>query len=119
MDTAEIIKTLYEKFNEREIDEILLLMHENVQWANGWKGGFVYGHEGIRNYWTTQWKEITPFVYPVSVIDNGNGKTEVLVHQVVHDKKGTLILDETIKHHFLFESGLIKKFEIENISKDV
>ena len=119
MDTEEIIKTLYENFNERNIDAVLLLMHDNVQWANGWKGGFVYGHEGIRNYWTAQWKEITPFVYPKSVMDIGQGKIEVIVHQVAHDKEGNLLFDGNIKHYFLVESGLVRKFEIEELNKQV
>jgi hypothetical protein len=116
MDTTETIKTLYKKFNDRDINAVLSLVQDDVQWANGWKGGFVSGHEGIRQYWTEQWTEITPFVYPVSVVDNGN-RIEVLVHQVVHDKNGKLIVDGHIKHHFLFEAGLIKKFEIENINR--
>lgn len=115
MDTREMISELYRKFNERNIDAVLSLVDKDVQWANGWKGGFVTGHAGIRDYWTAQWNEITPFVYPVAVEDHGDGKLEVLVHQVVHDKKGNLIVDGNIKHHFLLESGLITKFEIENL----
>lgn len=112
-----MIAIMYRHFNERNIDAAVSFMRDDVQWANGWKGGFVFGHDGVRNYWTAQWKEITPFVHPLSVSEKGNGQVEVLVHQIVHDKKGKLIVDGNVTHHFLFVSGLISKFEIENISE--
>jgi nuclear transport factor 2 (NTF2) superfamily protein len=113
MEVAGIVETLYQNFNDRNIDQIFLVLHKDVKWANGWEGGSVHGHDEVRDYWTRQWKEIIPFVYPVSIKDHGNGKIEVEVHQIVKDMKGNLIVDGNVKHHFQMESGLIRQFEIE------
>jgi ketosteroid isomerase-like protein len=113
MEVNELINSLYRNFNERNIDSVLAVLHEDVKWANGWEGGFVHGHEGIRDYWQRQWEEIIPFVHPVSLVDNGHGKVVVEVHQIVNDMKGNLVADGIVKHHFRVEEGLIRQFEIE------
>ena len=55
---------LYQAFNSRDIDGALSVMRADVIWANGMEGGFVYGHEGVREYWTRQWQQIDPRVEP-------------------------------------------------------
>ena len=50
-----LIETVYSAFNRRDIDRALSVMTGDVQWSNGWEGGFVYGHDGVRSYWTRQW----------------------------------------------------------------
>jgi glutamate synthase domain-containing protein 3 len=33
-------------------------MRPDVKWANGVEGGFVYGRDAVREYWTNQYKVI-------------------------------------------------------------
>jgi len=61
----EFLKNAYAYFNARKIDAILVLMKPDVVWANGMDGGYVYGHDGVREYWTRQWKMIDPHVEAV------------------------------------------------------
>ena len=76
-----IINGAYEAFNERNIDKALSFMHSNVHWPNGWEGGYVDGHSGVREYWTRQWKEINPSVKPISMEENERGQIVVEVHR--------------------------------------
>jgi hypothetical protein len=39
---------MYEAFNARDIDAVLLQMGEDVDWPNAWEGGRVHGHGSIR-----------------------------------------------------------------------
>lgn len=48
----DILTALYRAFNARAIDEALSGMRLDVIWANGMEGGYVYGHAGVREYWT-------------------------------------------------------------------
>jgi hypothetical protein len=75
------------------------------------EGGNVHGHQGVRDYWTRQWKLINPRVDPQSFQSDGNRVT-VNVHQVVLGLGGTIIVDQMVKHVFTFESGLVKIFGI-------
>jgi hypothetical protein len=109
----ELLKNAYAYFNARNIDAILVLMKPDVVWANGMDGGYVYGHDGVREYWTRQWKMIDPHVEAVGFENNENGNVVVNVHQVVHDLNGNLLVDQMVKHVYTVEDNLIKRMEIE------
>jgi hypothetical protein len=49
---------MYEAFNARDIDAVLLQMTEDVDWPNAWEGGRVHGHDGVRDYWIRQWSAL-------------------------------------------------------------
>src|SRR5215208_116934 len=53
-DVRETLRKAYAAFNARDIEVVLSLMHQDVEWPNGMEGGYVYGHEGVRAYWTRQ-----------------------------------------------------------------
>jgi ketosteroid isomerase-like protein len=108
----DIIEQLYEAFNKRDIDAVLKHFHSNVAWPNGWEGGYVHGHDQVRDYWTRQWKEIDPIVTPVTVSPTDNNKVKVEVKQVIHDKSGNLLADVMVIHLYTFEQRLVVKMEI-------
>ena len=108
-----IIEKAYDAFNRRDIDEVLSLMDSNVHWPNGWEGGYVNGHAGVRDYWTRQWNEINPMVSPVSIAQVDNDHVEVLVQQLVKDMEDKILADGLVKHIYTFENGLITNMEIQ------
>ena len=109
----DLINIAYSAFNERDIDKALSTMQSNVQWSKAWEGGYISGHDEIKEYWTRQWKEINPNVEPVGFTERQNGNLEVKVHQKVKDLQGNSIFDGTVKHIYTFEDGLIKTMDIE------
>jgi nuclear transport factor 2 (NTF2) superfamily protein len=111
----DLLKKAYDAFNARNIDAVLMLMHPDVHWPNGWEGGYVDGHEQVRDYWTRQWKEIDPHVEPVSYKEAGDGRIEVKVRQLVKDLQGKLLSDSMVNHIYIIEDTLIKSMEIEDI----
>jgi nuclear transport factor 2 (NTF2) superfamily protein len=108
-----LLKKAYDAFNARNINAVLLLMHTDVHWPNGWEGGYVDGHEQVREYWARQWKEIDPHVEPLAFKEREDGRIEVEVHQVVKDLRGKLLSDGIVKHVYTIEDNLIKNMEIE------
>ena len=50
----QFLQNLYDVFNNREIVTIISFMRPNVKWANGVEGGFVYGRNAVREYWTNR-----------------------------------------------------------------
>jgi hypothetical protein len=108
----ELLQQAYALFNARELEAVLALMHPDVDWPNGMEGGWVYGHDEVREYWTRQWQVPDPHVEPVGFREESDGRIAVSVHQVVYDKSGALLIDRTIEHVYRIESGLIRKMEI-------
>ncbi len=113
-DDNAMVRRMYEGFNRRDLPAVLALLHDEVVWANGVEGGHVHGREAVRAYWTRQWAGIQPQVTPLQVTRREDGATAVEVHQVVHDLQGSLLLDETVRHVFRIEGGLVTRFDIEN-----
>jgi len=61
----DLLTFVYAAFNRRDIEPILAAMHPEVEWPNGMEGGWVYGRDAVRSYWTRQWNLIDPRFEPV------------------------------------------------------
>jgi hypothetical protein len=109
--TIQLFRELYENFNNRQIDLVISKMTPDVKWANGMDGGYVYGHDGVREYWTRQFKIIKSQVTPLQ-IEVENSSVKIKVHQIVHDLEGNLLADELVVHHFNLTNGKISEFVI-------
>jgi len=107
-----VLKKAYDAFNARDIDTVLATMHPDVDWPNGWEGGRVHGHNGVREYWTRQWAAINPHVEPLRFHTDESGRTVVDVHTVVRDPAGNIVADQMVQHIYLFADGLIRSMEI-------
>jgi hypothetical protein len=109
-----LLQDAYTAFNAREIDAALATMHPDVVWPNGMEGGRVYGHDGVRAYWTRQWGLIDPRVEPLRFASDEARRIVVDVHQVVRDLAGKVLRDQTVQHVYLIEGGLIRSMEIQD-----
>jgi len=112
-DPGSFFKNIYKNFNDRNIDLVIENMTDDVQWANGMEGGYVYGHDGVRQYWLRQFGLISPNVTPLE-IDEENNVVKIKVRQVVHDLTGKLLADEIVYHSFHLFNGKIARFDIGN-----
>ena len=96
----------------RNIEAALATMHPDVVWANGLEGGYVYGHDGVRDCWTRQWVTINSHAEPIGFSTGADGTTQVEVHLTARDLKGNLLFDEIGSHVFRIENSLIRRFDI-------
>lgn len=108
-----LISKAYAAFNARNIDAVLEIMDAEVHWPNGWEGGYVQGHDEVKNYWIRQWKELDPNVEPIAFKEKQDGQIEVEVHQIAKDLNGNVLFDGIVKHIYTIKNGLIKNMEIE------
>jgi len=113
MDDLEHFQALYEAFNRRDIDAVLAMMSEEVDWPNVWKGGRLTGREAVREYWTAQWAEIDPHVEPLSVSERADGSLALRVKQVVRSSDGELLGEGEVVHVYRIRAGLIDRMDVE------
>jgi hypothetical protein len=109
---TELLEKAYSAFNARDIDSALATMTPDVAWPNGMEGGTVYGHDGVRAYWTRQWGMIDPHVEPKHFAEEKDGRIAVSVHQVVKDLSGKVLFDRMVEHVYSMKNGLISGMEI-------
>ncbi len=112
MTYQDIIERAYNAFNQRDIQAVLSFMSTDVSWPNGWEGGYLNGHNEVRDYWTRQWKEIDPSVTPVFISSLADNKFDVEVRQTIKSKSGEILSDDIAHHIYTFENEKIKKMEI-------
>jgi hypothetical protein len=89
-----------------------------VEWPNAMEGGYVYGHDGVRTYWTRQWDLINPVVEPQAFSTEPDGRILVEVHQRVLDKEGKTLLDGPVQHIYTVRDNLVRHMEIRDPSED-
>lgn len=106
------LQNLYDAFNRREIETIISSMRSDVKWANGLEGGFVYGRDAVREYWTDQFKTIQPQLETLKFETDENNRNIVTVHQIIRDLQGNVLADATVRQIFTIENGLISVYEI-------
>ncbi len=108
----QFLQNLYDAFNNREIETIISFMRPDVKWTNGVEGGFVYGRDAVREYWTNQYKVIQVQLETLKFETDENNRNVVTVHQVIKDLQGNLLADATIQQIFTVEDGSIGLYEI-------
>ena len=108
----EQLKRVYEAFNARDLETALSLMHDDVDWPNGWEGGRVRGHAEVRDYWTRQFAAIDATVEPVGFSEDSEGRIAVEVQQTVKDLDGNVASDGRITHLYTLRDGLVTRMDI-------
>jgi len=108
----DFIQNLYDSFNRREIETVLSMIAEDVKWANGMEGGFIYGRDNVREYWQRQFEVLSPQLEILKSETDEKGRIVVTVHQVVKDLEGNILVDRIVQQIFTVENDLIKIFEI-------
>jgi hypothetical protein len=108
----DLLQSIYDAFNERDLDFIMLFLHPDVDWPNGMEGGRVRGHQGVREYWTRQWDLIDPIVKPQRFELLPDGRVLAHVHQSVRDLDGKIIQEQMVHHIYLLDGAQILSMEI-------
>jgi ketosteroid isomerase-like protein len=113
MQHEEMLRSLYEAFNARDVDTCLAAMTPDVDWANGWEGGRVVGRDAVRDYWERQWAVIDSTAEPTAVSERPDGTVEVAVHLLARDKEGNVLNDGEGRHVYEFRGDLVQRMTIE------
>jgi len=109
---VDILARLYAAFNRRDVDGALSLLSPNVVWANDLEGGYVYGYEGVRAYWSRQLNESHVTAEPIGYSISDDGSVDVEVRLTSRDATGNAVYERTGWHIFRLEDGLIANFEV-------
>ena len=108
----QLVRRAYEAFNARDIEGALATMHANVDWPNGMEGGRLHGHQEVREYWRRQFDLIDSLVEPQQIERRSDGQVIATVRQLVRDRAGNVVSDETVEHRFVIAGGLIERMDI-------
>jgi hypothetical protein len=107
-----LLRAAYHDFNARNFDQLLVSLHPQVEWANGWEGGHVHGRDSVRAYWRRQLDVLDPHVEPIEIRPGETGTHLVKVHQVVRNLEGVVLADTVVYHSYKFADQMIVRMDI-------
>lgn len=116
MSEAEVekVKRGFEAFNRGEIDEMLTVVHPEIELvplsAKLVEGGAYHGHEGVRE-WDRRRDDVWDLEFEPAEFEDLGGR--VLVHGIARSrgKSGGVELDTPVTWAFDFAEGLIVRLE--------
>jgi hypothetical protein len=114
--TAErgVIERAYAGFNARDLDAVLALLSEDVDWPNLLDGCRAVGREAVRAYWERQFATSDPHVEPLAIAPTADGRVAVEVGQVVRDLDGRELSSGRVRHVYAFADGLVRRMDVED-----
>jgi len=113
----DVILAAYKSYNERDIDALLELMCEDVNWANALTGDRIRGRAEMREVWLLQWTSLEVETEPIRIYEE-DGRTVVLVREIMREVGGQLLLDQEMEHVFTFRDGLVERMDFRHVTEN-
>jgi ketosteroid isomerase-like protein len=110
------IYAAYKSYNERDIDALLELMCEDVDWSNALTGDRIKGHAEMRKVWLLQWTSLNPQTEPLDIYEDAEGRTVVLVREILREVGGRLLMDQEMEQVFTFRDGLVARMDFRHVA---
>ena len=99
-----LLERAYRLFNAREIDALLALMTDDIEWPDVANGAVLHAKEAIRPYWEGQFAVADPHVEPTDFIEAGDDLVAV-VDQRILDLQGRPLAPPSVVYHPLHVRG--------------
>jgi ketosteroid isomerase-like protein len=107
-----LLERAYERFNARDIDALLAMMSDDVEWPDVAQGQVLRTKDAIRSYWEAQFAVANPVVTPTGFIDVDDDLVAV-VDQVVLDFEGNAVVPRaTVFHRYSFDGDLVRRMVV-------
>ena len=113
----DVILAAYKSYNEGDIEGLLQLMCEDVNWANALTGDRIRGRAEMREVWLLQWTSLEVETEPIRIYEE-DGRTVVLVREIMREVGGQLLLDQEMEHVFTFRDGLVERMDFRHVTEN-
>ena len=112
MSRTDVIRLVYERFNEKDFEGVLTYCHEDVEHADLLvEGVIVSGKEAILRLWTERFAESSASALPADMFEQGETVVAPVCYQV-YDPSGSISGSPMIVvHRFTFRGDRISRIE--------
>ena len=112
----DVMFAAYKSYNERDLEALLPLMCEDENWANPLTGDRIRGREEMRKIWELQWTSLSVQTEPIRIYEESDGKTVVVVREILHEAGGRLLMDQEMEHVFTWRDGRVARMDFRHIA---
>jgi hypothetical protein len=114
MTNRDLLAEAYAAFNRRDVDGLLELLTEDVNWPNG--DARLIGRAAVRQYWLDQFAETRTHDEPVRFVDLSPDRIAVHIDQTVQDRHGRVLSQGAFRYSFAIRAGLISRLDISAVT---
>jgi hypothetical protein len=107
-----MLRRTYDAFNRRDVDAVLSVMTDDVDWPDMLAMTRAVGKEKVRDYWIGQFAQIDPSVEPIGFAVDERGDVVVTVHQVIRSLSGTVVADQRVQHAYTVRDGRVCAMDV-------
>lgn len=105
------VRAAYEAFNRRDWASAVALMCEDVDWHDTLRGERRRGRLAVHRYWAGLASLFSPRVELLAVRATRKQQVVVDAHLLIHDRQGTLLAFQDVRHIFSFRGALIARMD--------
>jgi ketosteroid isomerase-like protein len=107
-----LLTNAYARFNRRDVDGLLAMMTDDVEWPDMINGVVLRDKDAIRSYWEGQFAVASPIVTPLEFFDVDDDVV-VAIYQKVLDLQGNPLAPETIVYHrYTFKGDQVRRMVV-------
>ena len=107
-----LLRQAYRLFNDRQIDDLLALMTDDVEWPDVANGAVLHGKGEIRPYWAGQFAVADPRVVPIEFMPAGDDVVVVVDQRVLDFQGQTLAGPTVVFHRYTFADDLVRRMVV-------
>lgn len=108
-DQVALLERAYQRFNDRDVDALLAMLTDDVEWPDVANRKVLRGKPAVRSYWEAQFAAGDPRVTPTAYIPTGDDLV-AMVDQRVFDLEGSPRGPSTVVYHrYSFEGDRVRR----------
>jgi ketosteroid isomerase-like protein len=107
----------YRRFNGRDVDGLLSMMTDDVEWPDVPNQAVLRSKDAIRQYWLGEFAVTDPQMVPTEFVPGGaEDEIVAVVEQEVRDLSGAVLVDRReMRHRYSFRDGLVRRMVVEYV----
>jgi len=107
-----LLEQAYRLFNERDVDALLAMMTDDVEWPDVANGTVLHGKNAIRAYWQGQFAVADPHVTPTDFLTAGEDLVAVIQQEVLDLQGEPLGPSSVVYHRYQFAGDLVRRMTV-------
>jgi hypothetical protein len=107
-----LLQRAYRLFNTRQVDDLLAMMTDDVEWPDVANAKVLHGKEAIRRYWEDQFAVADPLVRPTDFIEAGDDLVAVIDQRIFDLEGQPLGPPMVVLHRYEFVGDLVRRMRV-------